>query len=160
MKEVVTKSLTHALEGYNSHLAAHNILEGLTLNTASKTLPGSPYTIWQLIGHISFWQERTIAHLKGQPLTRVHNIEEGWPFGKSPSNSNELQDSIHTLLSGVTEVKQLLEKVADLKHPPSYDSCYDLITSMATHLSYHLGQIMILRRMQGDYPPPSGEYPW
>lgn len=160
MKEAIIKSLAHALEGHNSHLSARTVMEGLTTKTAGWTIPGLPYTIWQQIGHISFWQKRFIAHLKGRKLIGVPQLKDGWPYDKMPSDESELEETISTLLAGIDEVKRLLEQPDNLAYPPNYDSSYDVIAAMATHLSYHLGQIMILRRMQGDYPPPSGGYVW
>ncbi|GAA0188197.1 DinB family protein [Fulvivirga kasyanovii] len=160
MKEIINRTLIHALDGYNSHLPAKTVLEGLTAKVSGSSLPGAPYTIWQLIGHINFWQVRFIAHLKGQKLTEVPLVEDGWPYDKSPADEGELKAVIKALLDGIAEVRQLLERGADLKHPPNYDSGFDVVTSMATHLSYHLGQVMTLRRMLGDYPPPSGSYIW
>lgn len=160
MNEVINTTLAHALEGYNSHLSGRVVLEGLTAEVAGKSLPCAPNTIWQQIGHILFWQERFIAHIKGQKLANVPDVESGWPNSSSPSGQAELDEVIGSILGGIDEVRSLLNRGRRLSHPSNYDSGYDVITSMATHLSYHLGQIMVMRRMLGDYPPPSGGYVW
>lgn len=160
MIEIISTTLTHALEGHNSHLSAHIVLEGLTPEVVAKKIDSAPSTIWQQIGHINFWQERYIAHIKGRKLPKVLNLNEGWPSDDSPSGEAELNEAINNLLAGIEEVKLLLSEATQLEYPSTYDSGYDVVTSMATHLSYHLGQIMIMRRILGDYPPPSGGYTW
>lgn len=160
MNESIAKSLKLALDGHNSHLSAPVVLEGLTVDIAGKQIENAPYTIWQQICHIQFWQERFIAHLKGESLPRVLKAADGWAETTSPSDEAELNEVIQKLLTGIKEVKQLINNIETLKHPSNYDSSYNVITSLITHLSYHLGEIMALRRILGDYPPPSGAYAW
>ncbi|ELR70348.1 hypothetical protein C900_04033 [Fulvivirga imtechensis AK7] len=157
---VISNSLIHALDGRNSHLPASVVLEGLKPEIAGKYIEGSPYTIWQQIEHINFWQERYIGHIKGQTLPKISDLEEGWPGEDAPSGKAELDAAISSLAAGIAEVRTMLSRGAEIKYPSNYNSGYDVITSMAMHLSYHLGQIMIMRRILGDYPPPSGGYTW
>jgi len=36
----------------------------------------------------------------------------------------------------------------------------DLLRAMGQHVSYHVGQIALLRRMMGAWPPPGGGDTW
>jgi uncharacterized damage-inducible protein DinB len=35
-----------------------------------------------------------------------------------------------------------------------------MILTIASHNSYHAGQVVFLRRMLGTWPPPSGGFSW
>lgn len=159
-KSEITDLLIKALDGDKSHLAASKALEGLTIKTAGRVIENIPYTIWQQIGHINFWQDIMIARLKGENTPDNIEVADGWPPEKSPANAEELEDAIDQLCTGLATVKVLLLYAEELYHSPSYHNGYEQISVIASHLSYHLGQIMLMRRLTGDYPPPSGGYVW
>lgn len=160
MQNSIIQSLIHGLDGYNSYLAPKKALEGLTVEVAGKKIPGAPHTIWQILGHLNFWQEYFMAYISGKKFPRVMKAADGWPEQEHPRNQEELNHSISYLLESIEQTKQLLVEGNDLPHPSNYDSGYDVVTSMATHIAYHTGQIVIMRRILGDYPPPSGGYTW
>jgi hypothetical protein len=37
---------------------------------------------------------------------------------------------------------------------------FNWLQTMASHISYHLGEVVLMRRMLGLWPPPSGGYTW
>lgn len=160
--KVLEKVLINALSGTNAHLLPYNAMEGLTLEVAGRQVTGSPYTIWQLIKHLNFWQERFSGYLENKNLPPVHKAAHGWPVETKPENAEALKNEIDLFNNSIESAKSLLfSDTGNLTGKKgSYESGYDVLQAMASHISYHIGEIMVLRRILGDYPPPSGGDTW
>jgi hypothetical protein len=59
--EMFTGLLCDALVGKRAHVAAERAFEGLTWRQAGMLVPNSPHTIWQLLKHLNYWQDRFIS---------------------------------------------------------------------------------------------------
>ena len=155
----IKKILANALYGVNAHLKPINALEDLTVEIAGKQIENSPYTIWQILKHINFWQERFISYIKDESTPPSLSAKEGWSFRFSPSGEKELQEEIQKFISGLEEVMNFNADELQAK-AQKYESGYDVLQAMASHISYHIAEIVLLRRMQGAWPPPSGGDTW
>lgn len=49
----------------------------------------SPYTIWQILKHINYWQEKFISYIKDEITAPALTAKEGWSFSSSPENEKE-----------------------------------------------------------------------
>ena len=156
---MIDEILLNALKGVNAHVDPRNAVEALTIEVAGKEIKNSPYTIWQILKHINFWQERFISYIKEDYTRPSLSAKEGWSFSASPSNEEELQNEIKKFKLSLDEVnnfnKEELEKKAQ-----RYKSGYDVLQAMASHISYHIGEIVLMRRMLGSWPPLSGGDTW
>lgn len=151
--------VVNALNGVNAHLNPVNVLEDLKIETAGKEIKNSPYTIWQVLKHINFWQERFISYINEESTPPVLTAREGWAFPSSPQNDEELKNEIQRFISFLNTTKNFSDKELS-KRAQKYKSGYDVIQAMASHISYHIGEIVLLRRIAGDWPPPSGGDTW
>lgn len=156
------KILFNALEGTNAHLKPEVAFEGLNSTIAGKKIPGIPYTIWQLVRHLNFWQDRFMKCLLNEKVRPVAHSAIGWDCEEAPTSETQLQSEIARFLLSLDKVKEILDDAtADLETASGgYNSGYDAIQSMASHCSYHIGQVMLMRRLLQAYPPPSGGFVW
>ncbi|RPI75122.1 MAG: DinB family protein, partial [Ignavibacteriales bacterium] len=141
------------------HVEPLNVLQDLTLETAGKVVKNSPYTVWQILKHINYWQERFISYIKDEFTEPTLKAEIGWAFPQSPSDQEELYNEIKKLNDTLVSVKKLSEDELN-KKAQNYQTGYDVLQAMASHISYHLGEIVLLRRIIGSWPPPSGGDTW
>jgi uncharacterized damage-inducible protein DinB len=158
-KSATKEILANALNGLNAHINPGNAVEDLTLETAGKEIKNSPYTIWQILKHINFWQERFISYIKDNVTPTSLSAKEGWAFPASPSNEEELQNEIKRFKLSLSEAINFKDSKLE-KQAQKYKSGYDVLQAMASHISYHIGEIVLLRRMLGSWPPPSGGDTW
>ena len=149
--------LNQALNGHNAHVDLQKALVGLKINLTGRKILNAPYTIWQLIKHINFWHYKFLNRLEGkQDFKLVRNWMEGWEEQQNAEYQEELDREIRKLLDGIALALMLLEKECD----PSicdfdYKNKYDVVQAMGSHLSYHLGEIVLLRRIFGSWHEPS-----
>ena len=156
---MIKEILINALDGVNAHVNPRNAVENLTIEIAEKEIENSPYTIWQVLKHINFWQERFISYIKDDVTPPSLSAKEGWSFSLSPQNENELKNEIRKFNLSLDEALSFSEDKL-VKKAQKYKSGYDVLQAMASHISYHISEIVLLRRMLGSWPPPSGGDTW
>jgi uncharacterized damage-inducible protein DinB len=161
-RELVASVL--AAEGV--HLEPAAILDGLT-NEQAQTKPLElPYSIAGLVAHMCFWQEWfnacVVDGFNGIPQ---HSVG-GWP-SVDPDGWDVLRARY---LRSIEEAKRIaLEStpLAEALLPPdanvqsmARESRGSALLRGALHNSHHFGQIIIMRRLLGLWPPPGGTITW
>ena len=151
-----------ALSGEKAHLSAKRALEGLTFETAGRKTDLMPYTIWQLLKHMNYWQQKWLDRLDGKPVAQDSSWKNGWTEEVNASSPEVLNKEVTSFLQSIEKVKNILEqgKVLEVTTNEYYSNQYEIIQAMASHLSYHLGELVLLRRILGNWPPQSGGYVW
>lgn len=111
---LLKKILKNALEGANAHVSPRNDVEALTvdiagkiIDIAGKIIPGSPHTIWQVLKHINYWQERFISYIKDESTSSALTAKEGWSFPEFPSNEEELENEIQKFNKSLSVAENL-----------------------------------------------------
>ena len=159
--ETLQRVITNSLEGRNAHLEPGKALDGLVVDFTGRKILNTPYTIWQLLKHMNYWQDKFLDRLQDQPVVIDASWTEGWEDSLNAESQNELDQEIEHLLKGITLAKTFAREVPrQLEDNDLYQTTYDQLQAMASHLSYHLAEIILLRRIFGCWPPPSGGMVW
>jgi len=81
--------------------------------------------------------------------------DEYWPEEKAPADAAALQESIEEVLSGIEKMQELVEERSDslYKAIPGSDgqTLFREAVLLSQHNAYHIGQIVVLRRLLGDW---------
>ncbi|UQN06006.1 damage-inducible protein DinB [Deinococcus sp. QL22] len=121
------------------------ILENLTFEVAAKRVPGLPYTIADVLHHLSATMRASLDLASGRAAAWPEGLEV-WP--STPPTAGQLA---HLRL----EVALALAEAVMLAEDPS-ERARDMLTDLAVHNAYHWGQVALMRRLHGDW---SGEDP-
>jgi uncharacterized damage-inducible protein DinB len=155
--------LEHSLDVIYAHVLPSRAVEELTVELASRKAESFPHTIFQLIQRMNYWQDIFLKDVYKTGYTKPEHASNGWTADESPRDENELKESIEKFLKGIEEAKQFVKNVDDdsrtIKQGDNLD-VYDVLHSLASHNSYHLGQVVMLRHLFGAWPPPSGGMTW
>jgi len=159
LESAVLATLVAGVAGGGAHLDSATVLDGLDWTLAGRELAGSPYTILQCANHIIYWNGYAIAAIQGQNPTAPEHAVDGWPGPKAASSQAEWDAFVlaykASLAALVETVKQ--KRFTDLIVTRNR---LDSLRAMTQHVSYHVGQIALLRRMMGSWPPPGGGDTW
>ncbi len=160
--EFIGEVLKNAIYGYRAHVSPERAFEGLTWRESGLSVQNYPHTIWQLLKHMNYWQDRLISRIEGMKVLPAKTSEDGWKFDLSPADEETYKRELGKLLTGTNYITQtILPKTEELKEVKGdYPNGFMVIQTMASHLSYHLGEVVLLRRVLGLWPPPSGGYSW
>ena len=162
------RALTELLRGKGAHADPLACVEDISAEMASRAASGFPHSISQLVFHMNYWMEYERQRVRGErPAYPEHNAES-FPAGAvdvgewdrlraqfshllsefgtlAKSSRAELDRQIETAHEGDTKVAGTLEAV---------------LWQMVAHNSYHVGQIALIRRALGEWPPRGGGDSW
>jgi uncharacterized damage-inducible protein DinB len=122
---------------------------GLTPEQASWRDGKGNHSVGQLLYHLVFWNQRTLARMKGEPESKFSgNNEETFDTfdAKKWSDTVRQYDEVMTELENLVESAneaQLKSWATDLEH-------------IGAHNAYHIGEIVYVRREQGSWDPKKG----
>lgn len=149
--------LIRLLDGTGAHAAALDCVDDLDEATAGAVPDGWPHSCHRILLHIVYWQDLFLARLEGRPAPLPAHAEDGWP---APGR-NRWTDTVGRFARGLEAAKSqaggaLEEPIADWRGIRRGEG----LAIVAQHNSYHLGQIVMLRRVLGAWPPPAGGDTW
>jgi uncharacterized damage-inducible protein DinB len=150
--------------GTESHVHLLHALEGVTVEQAGTVLEGAQHSIYQLVMHMAYWQEIGLARARGMPAPSPEHAAEGWTAQAAPQSDDEWSEAVEELAAGLWELDAMLDSEdVDLDRvvePDRQRTARDNVLMVLCHNSYHLGEIVMLRRQLGAWPPPRGGTDW
>lgn len=150
------QALERLLEGGGASVPPDRALDGLSADLACRRVGGAPHTVAEIVAHMQFWQAFSAALVRGEGPSLPEHAAGGWP-AVDPDD----WDTVHqAFLAGLIEAKRLareedLSRVIAGQKTVGYE-----LTVNALHNAVHLGQVILLRRMLGAWPPPGGGETW
>ena len=149
----------HALTGHGAHAATDHIFSGVDWKMAGRVPAGASHSLYQLAGHMAFWQDWAVQWLDGEdPATPAH-AKGCWPKRAAPANAAEWKRSLTEFKKSMEALRKRSSK-GDLLLYHGQKSELEMIHAIAAHNSYHAGQVALLRQMLGVWPPPEGGLSW
>jgi uncharacterized damage-inducible protein DinB len=129
------------------------VFESLTVEKVNKSVEGMPQTIWQILNHLAIWQAHQITLLKGGKSGNAGFSEQAsWIEDKYVQHQEKLDEQIETLTTQIEWIKHFINSLNTHEHRPENE--LKIIQDMSTHLSFHLGELVLIMRIDGDYPLP------
>lgn len=132
--------------------APERVLAGLTSEQAVMVPPGLPYSVARIVAHMNSNMMFNLGLIRAaNPLTYDEELED-WPA----VGAADWPRLVAQFLSNLAHLKQLARQ-QDLERVlyPAADGeaawtvGYKLALSVAKHNAYHLGQIIVIRRLLG-----------
>jgi hypothetical protein len=147
------------LEGDGHYVPPARLLNDLTEEQAVAVPPGSPYSIAQVLHHMHYCQEEELAGLRREVWPRLPFVKPAHRDDTfAPIPPGGWRALVTDFLAGLEACKRLADEQPDAVSPARDDTSanYDL-AGTALHNAYHFGQIVLLRRALGFWPPAGGE---
>ncbi|MEO7213587.1 DinB family protein [Mucilaginibacter sp.] len=112
---------------------------------------GAPKTIWQILNHLIAWQKYQLEMLKGGDQLNI-NEQDTWIAEEHPASQGELENAVAVFYSLIDEVKAEI-KAFETEHS-NLNQKLTIVQQLSIHLSFHVGEVVLMRRMAGTYPMP------
>ena len=156
--------LREMLYGVRSHMHVLHALEGLEPEVAGERAEGSPHTIQQILMHMVYWQDISLARMRGEHPPTPATSAEGWDFPAAPVDTSDWEATIASFAESLRSIEALVaDENYDLDQVVRREggqSAREQVLMVQAHNSYHLGQIVQLRCQLGAWPPPKGSGAW
>jgi uncharacterized damage-inducible protein DinB len=164
--EVSELTLRELFRGKHAHADPVGCVDDLSFELASRRVDGSLYSIGQLVFHMNYWMDYELKRIRGERPSYPTHADASWP--STPANEIEWHKTSADFRSLIDELSILSEshdldgEVENLhaNQGPRTHSVRDVLWQTMAHNSYHIGQIAMLRRMLGAWPPQSGGDTW
>ena len=164
------RTLIELLYGRGAHVNPLACVEDLTAEWAGRRAENLPHSVWQIEWHVNFWN--------GYELERIHGEKPPYPdhaAESSPKDSALISEAewkkdcarfadLIGILAAMAESDSL---ELDREVPPMHanqetrtSTVRAILWQILAHNSYHVGQIALVRRALGVWPPRSGGDSW
>ena len=153
---LLREQLSSLLKGGGAHVHFMDALDGFPAAKRGTYAQGLPHTGWQLLEHVRIAQW-DILEFSRNPKHVSPDFPEGyWPKTPAPHTEEEWNDSLSAFRRDLREMVRLVENSrTDLYAKIPHGSGQSILRQalvLADHNSYHLGQLVDLRRALGSWP--------
>jgi uncharacterized damage-inducible protein DinB len=159
------QSLTELLRGKGAHVDPIACIEDVDVDLAQYRIEPFLHSIADLVFHMNYWMNYELKRIRGEkPKYPEHNAES---FPSTLQNWDQLKRDLSWFVAEFAKLAQSpredLDRQVESIHPGDKQQSSTLeaiLWQMVAHNSYHTGQIAMLRRMLGAWPPKSGGDTW
>jgi uncharacterized damage-inducible protein DinB len=168
-------TLRELIYGKGAHVDPVACVEDIPAELAARTVAGYPHSIWQIVEHMNYWMEHDLSKIADENRPYPDKAIEGWPTHPNPAAAGSAADKAwrtttrhftdllarlaHLAESDSPELERKVQNVGSPKSPHE-STVHAMLWQIAAHNSYHAGQIALLRRQFGAWPPERGGDTW
>jgi len=151
--KILVNELTKLLLGGNAHASFHDAIKGLKPELRGVKAPNMPYSIWQLVEHIRIAQWDMLQFSKDANHESPKWPDNYWPKESAPASEDMWKGALEQIDSDLDEFIELLEH-SDIYQPLEHGDGQSILREalqIADHNAYHIGEIIAVRRVLGDW---------
>ena len=136
-----------------AHLSFREAVADFPVPLRGKKLRGAPHTAWQLLEHMRMAQEDILDFSRNPDYQERKFPDDYWPAASAPLSEEAWDNSIKQFERGLKAMQKLIaDQSRDLSARLPHGQGQTLLREaliLADHNSYHLGQLVFLRKMLG-----------
>lgn len=155
-EKALREHLKKNLSWHDAHLDWKAALESLAPKQRGTKPPGAPHSAWELLEHIRLAQWDILEFCRNPKYVSPDFPSGYWPKEATPPSEAAWEKSVKTFGRDLGEMQKLIEDPkTDLFAPIAHGSGQTILREallLADHNSYHLGQLVLLRRLIGAWP--------
>lgn len=149
------RALARLLDWDEAHAGFDAAIENLPAAQRGTQPTGLPYSPWQLVEHIRLGQRDILEFCQDPGYRHRTWPDDYWPESASPPGPDAWEASV----AGVRRDRQALQALANdpsvdllatIPHGTGQTYLRELLL-VADHTAYHVGQIIALRRLLGNW---------
>jgi hypothetical protein len=149
--------LVELLEMGHAHLKPEAVFKGLPFELWGGRPDGAPHTPWELLEHLRFTQWDILEFSRNPQYAEPSWPADYWPQKQAPANRAAVTKSLQQFRDDLLAMQALVKnpKTDLFAKIPWGDGQTILREAMlvADHNAYHLGQLVLVRRLLGSPHP-------
>jgi len=148
--------LRKLLDWGDAHVDFDAAVEGIAPDLRGSTPPGVPYSPWQLLEHLRITQHDILNFCRNPEYRERAWPKDYWPSSPSPSTPGAWDESVARYHEDREGLKRLAADAsiylfARIPHGSGQTYLREILL-VADHSSYHIGQLVLVRRGLGVWP--------
>lgn len=151
----IRDELASYLEEGNAHVSLEEALNDVPPGMRCQDVDGLPYTLWDLLEHMRIAQWDIVSFCCGPEHDSPPFPEGYWPDDRNSVSDEEWTSSLEGIRS---DRRTMIDLIRDPDRPLTdsfeWGSGQTLLHEaqlLIDHRSYHTGQVIVLRRLQGNW---------
>jgi hypothetical protein len=149
------EQLIRLLDSHEAHASWEQVLRSVPPEIRGKKPERAPHTPWQLLEHMRIAQWDILEFSRSAAHVSPDFPEGYWPDSAEPPDDGAWERSVESFRAGLEEMKALVRRdSSDLQARIPHGSGQTLLREIllvADHNAYHLGQIVLLRKMMSAW---------
>jgi hypothetical protein len=150
------KELVFQLNGGHAHVPLEKVVQTFPIKFRGVVPKGLPYSSWQLLEHIRLALRDMLDFCTDPNYQAPKWPDDYWPKSPEPPNARAWEASVRKIQSDRTKfVKLVSNPKSDLFAPIPWGDGQTLFHEaclIIDHNSYHLGEMVTVRRILGIWP--------
>ena len=148
--------LRKLLDWEDAHAGFDTAVEGVPAQLQGKIPEGHAHSLWQLLEHLRLAQRDILDFCRNPDYEEPASMEEHWPRNAAPPTPESWRESIATFKRDLQGLRELAEDAGidlfdRIPHGSGQTYLRELLLA-ADHNSYHVGQLILVRRALGIWP--------
>jgi hypothetical protein len=153
--KALREHLVQLLEGGNAHADFKTVMKGFPVALHGKTPKGAEHSPWQLLEHLRIAQFDILDFSRNPKYKAMKWPDEYWPATATPPDAKAWDKSMRAFGRDLRAMCALVsdEKTdlfAKIPHGDRQTILHEALL-VADHNAYHLGQMLLLRRLLGAW---------
>ena len=151
------EQLGRLLAWEDAHVGFDTAIEDIPADLRARQPAGLPYSPWQLLEHLRRTQRDILEFCRNPRYQELKWPDDYWPSSPGPSSSAEWDESIRQFRQDRKALQELAADPnmdLDARIPQGQGQTYlrELVLA-ADHAAYHLGELIVVRRLLGIWGP-------
>jgi hypothetical protein len=155
--EVLRKQLARALDWEDAHVGFDGAVKGLPAGLRGRRPKGLPHSPWELLEHLRLVQWDLLDFCVNSDYAERRFPDDYWPKTVRPPRARSWNESIAAFRANRKALQALvLDQKIDLfaRIPHGEGQTYlREILLVIDHGAYHVGQLVMARKLLGAWPP-------
>ncbi len=156
-QQLLRNHLKDLLTWTSAHVDMERAVKNVPPELRGKRPENAPYSLWQLLEHVRLAQFDILEFCRNESYVSPNWPDDFWPVDPEPPSREAWQQCIDSIKRDRQELIELID-----------DESIDLFSTIqqgegqtyfreavlvADHTAYHVGQIVLVRRMLDVWPP-------
>jgi len=152
---ILREHLVNLLRGRGAHVDFEKAIAGLPAELRGARHPKLPFTPWRLLEHMRIAQWDILEFSRDAKHVSPDWPEGYWPAGDAPASAAAWDTSVAAFRRDLAKMEALVKNprtnlYARIPHGTGQTILREALL-VADHNSYHLGQLVLLRRLLGAW---------
>lgn len=147
--------LLDLLHGGNAHATLDDAVNGFPADLAGVRPEGSPHSAWELLEHLRIALEDILRFSQSADHVSPPWPKGYWPNSPAPSREGQWDETVQAIRRDLAEFEEMVkDPKQDLFRKFPWGEGQTLLREallIADHNAYHVGQLIIVRRLLGAW---------
>jgi hypothetical protein len=154
-EKILREHLVNLLDGRGAHVDWKATFKGIPPKLRGVRPSGVPYSVWELLEHMRIAQWDILEFSRDAKHVSPDWPAGYWPSAAAPTNAKAWDKSLQSFARDLEAMKKLVaspqtDLFAKIPHGTGQTFLREALL-VADHNAYHLGQVLTVRRLLGNW---------